>query len=99
MFDHAGVMRFVAWRGLSEGYRQAVEGHSPWTRESKDPQPIAIDDIELADLDASLKATVSAEGIAALAFIPLIAKGELVGKFMAYYPTPHVFTKASSMWP
>ena len=94
MFDHAGVMKFVAWRGLSDGYRRAVEGHSPWTRDSKDPQPISIDDIERAELDASLKATVKAEGIRALAFIPLIARGELVGKFMAYYPTPHVFTEA-----
>ena len=94
MFDHTGVMKFVAWRGLSDGYRRAVEGHSPWTRDSKDPQPISIDDIERAELDASLKATVKAEGIGALAFIPLIARGALVGKFMAYYPTPHVFTEA-----
>jgi HWE histidine kinase len=43
-------------------------------------------------LDASLKATVKAEGIGALAFIPLTAAGELVGKFMAYYPAPHAFT-------
>lgn len=27
MFDHNGVMKFVAWRGLSDGYRRAVEGH------------------------------------------------------------------------
>ena len=93
MFDNAGVMRFIAWRGLSDGYRQGVEGHSPWTRETKDPQPIVIHDIALADLDASLKATVTNEGIAALAFIPLIAGGELVGKFMTYYRAPHVFTK------
>jgi PAS domain S-box-containing protein len=92
MFDHTGVMKFVASRGLSDGYRQAVEGHSPWTRESTEPQPISINDIDRAELDASLKETVKTEGIAALAFIPLIAKGELVGKFMAYYPAPHVFT-------
>ena len=94
MFDHTGDMKFVAWRGLSDGYRQAVEGHSPWTREAKDPKPISIDDIDRAELDATLKATVKAEGIGALAFIPLIVRGELVGKFMAYYPTPHVFTEA-----
>jgi two-component sensor histidine kinase len=93
IFDDAGVMKFVAWRGLSDRYRQAVEGHSPWTRETKDPQPILIADVETADLDSSLKATVKAEGIAALAFIPLIAKGKLVGKFMTYYPAPHVFTE------
>src|SRR5215467_5567738 len=44
MFDGMGVMRFTARRGLSEGYRSAVEGHSPWTREAKDPRPIAIGD-------------------------------------------------------
>jgi PAS domain S-box-containing protein len=91
MFDHTGDMKFVAWRGLSDTYRRAVEGHSPWNRESKDPQPILIDDVDRAELEATLKATVKAEGISALAFIPLIAKGVLVGKFMAYYPAPHAF--------
>ena len=94
LFDDSGVMKFVAWRGLSDRYRQAVEGHSPWTRETKNPEPISIGDIDSAELDSSLKATVKAEGIAALAFIPLTARGELVGKFMTYYEAPHVFTDA-----
>jgi PAS domain S-box-containing protein len=90
--DDLGVMRFVAWRGLSDGYRKAVEGHSPWIRDTRNPQPITINDIDAAELDASLKATVNAEGIGALAFIPLTARGELVGKFMAYYAKHHKFT-------
>ena len=92
MFDGAGVMKFVAARGLSESYRAAVEGHSPWTRETKDAQPIVIADIEAAELEPALKATIKAEGIAALAFIPLTARGALAGKFMAYYRRPHEFT-------
>src|SRR5262249_38642607 len=92
VFDDAGVMRFVAWGGLSDGYRKAVEGHSRWTRDTRNPQPITMDDVDAAELDASLKATVKAEGIGALAFIPLTARGDLVGKFMAYYLAPHVFT-------
>jgi len=91
MFDHTGDMKFVAWRGLSDDYRQAVEGHSPWTRETRFPQPILIDDLEHSELDASLKATVKAEGISALAFIPLIGRAGLIGKFMAYYSEPHAF--------
>jgi PAS domain S-box-containing protein len=94
MFDHVGVMKFVASRGLSDGYRRAVEGHSPWTREIKNPQPISINDIDGAELEPSLKTTVKAEGIGSLAFIPLFAKDALVGKFMAYYDAPHVFTEA-----
>ena len=31
VFDRQGVMRFGAWRNLSETYRRAVEGHSPWS--------------------------------------------------------------------
>jgi PAS domain S-box-containing protein len=94
LFDGAGVMRFVASRGLSDGYRQAVEGHSPWTRDAKAPQPICIEDIETADIDEALKATVKGEGIGALAFIPLVVKGDLIGKFMTYYDVPHEFTSS-----
>jgi PAS domain S-box-containing protein len=94
LFDDAGVMRFAAWRGLSDAYRQAVEGHSPWNRDTKDPQPICIADIASADIDDGLKATVTAEGIRALAFVPLVATGKLIGKFMTYYGTPHAFSSA-----
>ena len=38
-----------------------------------------------------LKQTVAAEGIGALAFIPLMAQGKLIGKFMVYYDKPHAF--------
>ena len=94
LFDEAGVMRFVAWRGLSDAYRRAVDGHSPWTPEAKDPKPICIDDIESADMAEPLRATIRAEGIGALAFIPLVTGRKLVGKFMSYYDTSHVFTDA-----
>ena len=93
LFDAAGVMRFVASRGLSEPYRKAVEGHSPWSRDTTDPQPVCIDDVAAADLPAALKATVTGEGIAALAFVPLQERGRLLGKFMVYYDTPHAFSK------
>jgi PAS domain S-box-containing protein len=91
LFDDAGMMRFVAWRGLSESYRKAVDGHSPWTSEEKSAQPIVMDDVDAADLDDSLRATITGEGIRALAFIPLVSQGKLIGKFMTYYEEPHSF--------
>jgi PAS domain S-box-containing protein len=39
-------MRFTASRGLSEVYRRAVEGHTPWSRDTRAPQPIVIQDVE-----------------------------------------------------
>src|SRR6476469_6853200 len=49
LFDPDGVMRFKAHRGLSDGYRAAVEGHTPWTPESIDPQPLVVPDITKDD--------------------------------------------------
>jgi PAS domain S-box-containing protein len=91
LFDSQDVMSFVAWRGLSEEYRRATNGHTPWTRANKNARPISMDDIATADLSDWLRATIQAEGIGALAFIPLISRGNLIGKFMVYYNTAHVF--------
>ena len=92
LFDKEKVMRFVAWRGLSEKYRKAVEGHSPWKPDAKNPKPVCINDVDIADIPRPLKSTIRSEGIRAAAFIPLVSSQKLIGKFMTYYDTPHVFT-------
>jgi PAS domain S-box-containing protein len=87
-----GVMRFKASHGLSEAYRRAVEGHSPWKPGDLDPQPVWIEDVAKASLDEHLKKVVEAEGIRALVFIPLTYEKRLLGKFMVYYNAPHRFS-------
>ena len=42
LFDDAGVMQFVASRGLSPDYRKAVTGHSPWKVGDTDATPIDV---------------------------------------------------------
>src|SRR5262245_30145714 len=79
LFDADGVMRFVAWRGLSDSYRRAIDGHSPWSRDATDPKPVCIDDIDKAGVADELKQTAKAEGSGALAFIPPVARGARVG--------------------
>ncbi len=91
LFDAASVMRFVAWKGLTEEYRRAVDGHSPWTPDAPDPTPIFVPDIRDADELDALKRTIEAEGIRSLAFIPLVTNGRVLGKFMTYYGEPHDF--------
>jgi PAS domain S-box-containing protein len=94
LFDDTGVMKFVAWWGLSDAYRRAVEGHSPWQTDAKEPDIICIPDVDAADLPGDLRRVVKAEGIRALAFIPLVARGRLVGKFMTYHDRPRSFGDA-----
>jgi PAS domain S-box-containing protein len=92
LFDPDGVMRFKAYRGLSDAYRRAVEGHTPWRPDSPDPQPIWVSDVALDPSLAPYSATFAAEGIAALAFIPLISVDRVIGKFMLYYGQPTAAT-------
>jgi PAS domain S-box-containing protein len=89
LFDADRVMRFKAWRRLSDGYRGAVEGHTPWTPDTRDAAPIAVADVTA---DASLTAflsTIQAEGIAAMLFVPLTTDLGVIGKLMLYHEQPH----------
>ncbi|MET0164021.1 MAG: ATP-binding protein [Vicinamibacterales bacterium] len=97
LFDPDGVIRFKSWRGLSDSYRRATEGHSPWSSGTTDPEPILVPDVRTDESLKSLRSTILAEGIAALAFFPLLHPTRLLGKFMAYYDTPHRFTEAEIM--
>jgi PAS domain S-box-containing protein len=92
LYDAGGTMRFVAWRGLSEEYRRAVEGHSPWSKEEPDPKPIMVGDAFADGPLAVYREVFTREKIRSLAFFPLTFEGRLLGKFMVYYAEPHQFT-------
>lgn len=94
LFDAAGVMKFVAQRGLSASYVAAVEGHSPWKPGQSHPDPIFVENIEHTDEPLHIKETIKKEHICGLAFLPLISQGGVIGKFMTYYEQPHKFTPA-----
>jgi len=87
-FDADAVMRFKAWRGLSDPYRLAVEGHSPWPRDVHAPQPVLVPDVRADEGLRAYQPLFERERIGALAFVPLVASGRLIGKFMAYYEAP-----------
>jgi PAS domain S-box-containing protein len=92
LFDPDGVMRFKASRGLSPAYRKAVEGHTPWARHSRDVEPIVVPNVKCDESLAPILPTLQAEGIAALAFIPLEGALGVIGKFMVYHHRPRVLS-------
>lgn len=89
LFDELGCMKFVAWRDLSDTYRNAVEGHSPWKPGDRNPKPIFIENV--SENLGALGPVIEIEGIRALAFIPLMAHKTVIGKFMAYFDEPVSF--------
>jgi PAS domain S-box-containing protein len=93
LFNDSDLMHFVAWRGLSDNYRKSTDGHSPWKPDEKNAEPISINDIATGEISDSLRTVIQENGIGSLAFIPLVSDGKLIGKFMTYYNTPHVFSE------
>ena len=73
IFDPDDVMRFKAWTGLSDEYRVAVEGHTPWRRGVRDAEPIAVADVMQDPSLSAYRQVFAKEGIRAVAFIPLLA--------------------------
>ena len=55
LFDAAGVMKFVAQKGLSANYVAALEGHSPWKPGQSQPDPIFVENIDDTDEPAHIK--------------------------------------------
>jgi PAS domain S-box-containing protein len=91
LYDDGGVMRFRAWRGLSDAYRAATEGHSPWGQDAVDPEPVLVEELAAAGFEPELRASIEREGIASLAFVPLVHGGRLLGKFMLYASQRHAW--------
>jgi signal transduction histidine kinase/CheY-like chemotaxis protein len=88
LYDDAGVMQFVAWHGLSDAYRAAVTGHSPWTRDARDPSPVAVEDALADPALAAYAPLLRSEGVGALLFVPICYGGALLGKLMVYFDRP-----------
>lgn len=92
LFDPTGVLKFKAWTGLSDKYREAAADHSHWEKSKKKIQPILVPDITKDKSLAHIKAALLKEDIRSLAFFPLILKNIVIGKFMIYYQKPHTFS-------
>ena len=88
LFDGHGVMRFSAWRGLSDGYRRAVDGHTPWKPGARLAEPVVVPDVAKDRDLAPYLPVFAAERIGAMAFIPIEGAGGAIGMFMLCYDEP-----------
>lgn len=81
--DVNGVMQLQAWQGLSSAYRQAFAGHCPWAiADDSEPKPICTAAVALDETWSSYRSLFQAEGVRALAFIPLLQQRRLLGTLM-----------------
>jgi PAS domain S-box-containing protein len=90
-----GVCRFVGWRGLSDDYRRAVEGHCPWKEGAPEAEPLVIGDAMAEPSLAPYRELLAREGVASLAFVPIFAKNGVAGKLMLYGAEPRAITRSA----
>ncbi len=88
LYGDDGVCRFVGWRGLSETYRRAVEGHCPWPANSPIANAITVDDCHTEASLERYRDLFAAEGIRSLAFVPVMTELGVAGKVMLYFDEP-----------
>jgi signal transduction histidine kinase/ActR/RegA family two-component response regulator len=87
--DSEGVLRFRAWRGLSDEYRAHAEGPSPWPRDASDPEPIVVTDVERDPTVSAFRELLRTEHIRALGFLPLVHdRQRLLGEVAIYSDVP-----------
>jgi PAS domain S-box-containing protein len=87
--DDDGMLRFRAWRGLSNRYRTVTAGRSPWPPEDRDPEPVLVEDLADAGYEVAIERAMRKEGIGALAFVPLVRGGDVLGRISLYRNAPH----------
>jgi two-component system cell cycle sensor histidine kinase/response regulator CckA len=93
IFDADGVMRYKAWKGISDRHRAAMERPISinWRRGARNVQAVTVADVTKDPSLSPLLPAFASEGIRALARIPLLGNGGLIGKFVLYYNAPHEF--------
>ena len=92
VLDDTGIMRFQAWRGLSDEYRASATGYTPWAPEATDHRSVRVPDTLADPSPGSLRAANRAEGIRALAYVPLVSQRGLLGGLVVYYDMPYDFS-------
>ncbi|MBL8745219.1 MAG: PAS domain S-box protein [Phycisphaerae bacterium] len=84
LFGDDGMCRFVGWRGVSETYRNAVDGHCPWRRHARDANIILVHDASTDPAIERFREVLRHEGIRSLAFIPVMTERGVAGKLVLY---------------
>ncbi len=92
LYDDEGVYRFVGWRGISEGFRRAIEEQRPWPREAMPLHPVVVEDVLDTPAIAHFHEIFVREGIGTLAFIPVCTEDGIAGMLILYETAPGSLT-------
>ena len=87
--DDLAVMRYRAWHRLSDEYRAATNDHSP---SALGASTLLVPDVGTDPSLEGMAPALKAEGVGALALVPVVHRARVLGQLAAYYDTPHAFS-------
>jgi len=96
MQDESGQLRLQVCQDLlSEAYRAKAADYSPWDSDERGISPVVVEDVDRAE-EAGIHLggfglLLRAEGIRAALFLPLLARGQLLGRCSLFYHHPRGF--------
>lgn len=91
LFDQSNTLRFQAWRGLSDHFRQHYKGLTTWSPMYVDAHPILVSDLRAVHIDATQADLFQQEGIRSVAIVPLEYQNRLMGKVLVVFDSVHRF--------
>ncbi len=82
MLADAKQMGIEVSQGLSKDGEEGLEGFAPWPMDARGAEPVVVADVGSDARVAVVRQTLSREGIRALACVPLVHRGHLVGEIV-----------------
>lgn len=92
LFENNRALRVKAWRYLTPSFRHALENDPAWQSTEPLHHAFGITDVRGAPAFRELRPLLEDEGIRAVAFVPLIAQEQVLGRFLLFFEQPHTFS-------
>ena len=85
IFEEDGGTMFQVGKGISGQFMLSLAKYSPWLPSNSEPQPVLIPSVAESKELGEMQYDLLQEGIGSCAWIPLVSRGKLLGRFGVYY--------------
>ncbi len=85
IYQEDGGTMFQVGKGISGQFMLSLAKYSPWLPSCSEPQPVLIPSVADSQELGEMQYELLREGIGSCAWIPLISRGRLLGRFGVYY--------------
>jgi signal transduction histidine kinase/PAS domain-containing protein len=79
-----GLLRVAAAYGVGEALGESIDGFAPWDSAERDPEPVVVSDLRGDPRVSTVRRALLAEGVEAVACLPLLHRSRLIGEILLF---------------